>query len=98
MSTIKRYFYLTLVVLLTFTSLFSTVSINPVYAEETDASTFLFEADFNNETTGERPADFDVSEGGGTVEVTEVPDTSNKSVFLSDTSETADVKVSKSFD
>ncbi|MEK5444063.1 MULTISPECIES: pectate lyase [unclassified Fredinandcohnia] len=98
MSTIKRYFYLTLVVLLTFTSLFSTVSINPVYAEETDASTFLFEADFNNETTGERPADFDVSEGGGTVEVTEVPDTSNKSVFLSDTSETADVKLSKSFD
>ncbi|WP_223254387.1 pectate lyase [Bacillus sp. HNG] len=97
MNVFKRFGYLTLVVMLTLTSLFSTATNTLVNADETDASTFLFEADFNNEMTGEHPAEFDVSEGGGTILVTEVPDSTNKSVFLNDTSESADVNLSKSF-
>lgn len=98
MSVTKRFGYLLLVVLLTFTSMFSSVSINLVNAEETDDSSFLFEANFNEDITGEPPANFNVSENGGTIEVTEVPDLTNKSVFLNDTSETAYVNLSKSFD
>nr|BAB90989.1 pectate lyase P358 [Bacillus sp. P-358] len=98
MCVFKRLSYLTLVVMLAFTSLFSFTSIPLVKAEENIASTFLFEADFNNEITGEHPAEFDVSEGGGTIRVTEVPNDTNKSVFLDDTSETLDVNLNKSFD
>ncbi|MEH7381471.1 pectate lyase [Bacillus sp. JJ1533] len=98
MSILKRFGSLTLVIMLTFTSFFTTASISQVHAGKNDASTFLFEADFNDEITGEHPSEFNVSEGGGTILVTDVPDAANKSVFLNDTSETLDVNLNKSFE
>ena len=52
---------------------------------------------FDGTAAGEVPASFSVSAGGGTVRVAEVPDASNKSLFLEDTSTSTNVIASVSF-
>jgi len=68
-------------------------------AEESAAAVQTVVAEsFDGMTTGETPAGFSVSEGGGTVRVAEVPDAANKSLFLADTSASTHVLAGKSFD
>ncbi|WP_018930363.1 pectate lyase [Gracilibacillus lacisalsi] len=62
---------------------------------ETPEADFVFETDFNEDVTGEVPTNVDVSEGGGTVTVVDVPSEENKSVFLDDTSDDTNVILSK---
>ncbi len=62
------------------------------------AAQTVVEERFDDMTTGETPAGFSVSEGGGTVRVAEIPDAANKSLYLEDTSASTNVLAGKSFD
>ncbi|WP_205418625.1 pectate lyase [Paraliobacillus sediminis] len=90
----KRIGYLVMVAMLLFISVSSAIQPVRVSAEEVVS----FQTDFNDEITGDIPKDLDVSENGGTVRLVDLPDISNKSVFLNDTSDTTNVSLSKSFD
>ena len=68
------------------------------YAEEADSEKQVVSENFNSQITGEAPAGFAVSEGGGTVRIADLPDSSNKSVYLQDTSTSTNVALSKSFE
>ena len=68
------------------------------YAEEAASQKQVVGENFNSQLTGEAPAGFAVSEGGGTVRVAELPDSLNKSVYLQDTSTSTNVALSKSFE
>ncbi|WP_373229848.1 pectate lyase [Cohnella sp.] len=58
----------------------------------------VVESDFNNEAIGELPVGYSASEAGGTVRIAAVPDETNRSVYLDDTSDSTNVILSKSFD
>ncbi|SFL43446.1 pectate lyase, PelA/Pel-15E family [Gracilibacillus orientalis] len=94
----KRTVNVVLIFMLVFTTVFSTMPVTMVKAESDFNNVVIFEEDFNEDVTGEAPANLDVSEDGGEVTVEELPDADNKSVFLNDTSDSDDVLISKSME
>src|SRR5690625_7861017 len=83
----KRIGNIGLIFMLIFMNFFSSVPPKLVKAEVAEEQKVIFESDFDNDEVGEVPSEFDVLEDGGTVRVVEDPDTTNKSVFLDDTSD-----------
>lgn len=79
-------------------TLISSAFPNVGYAEDTAPVKQVVSENFNAQITGETPAGFAVSEGGGTVRTVELPEPSNKSVYLQDTSTSTNVALSKSFE
>ncbi len=79
-------------------ALFGSAWPSALHAEETASGKQVVSENFNAQITGEAPAGFAVSEGGGTVRTAELPDSSNKSVYLEDTSTSTNVALSKSFE
>ncbi|CAM3431532.1 pectate lyase [Marinicrinis lubricantis] len=67
-------------------------------AAESAAEMIVVDEDFNALETGKSPSSLIVSEAGGTVTVENMPDASNKSVYLNDTSDETNVIVSSSFE
>jgi pectinesterase len=63
----------------------------------TAQATTLTDHNFNSTTTGSQPSGFAISEAGGTVRAANVPSSSNKSVFLNDTSTSGLVSLKKTF-
>lgn len=61
------------------------------------AAAVLEDNNFNSIATGIQPTGYTISESGGTVRVTAVPSSSNRSVFLNDTSTSSLVSLKKSF-
>jgi pectinesterase len=57
----------------------------------------LTDTNFNSTSTGSTPSTYTVSESGGTVRVAGTPSSSNRSVFLNDTSTTTLVSAKKTF-
>ncbi len=94
----KRAVNVFLIFILLFTTIFSTMPVTLVKAESDFNNVVIFEEDFNDDETGQTPANLDVSEDGGAVTVEELPDADNKSVYLNDTSESDDVSISKSME
>ncbi|WP_100408016.1 pectate lyase [Bacillus solitudinis] len=79
-------------------SVMSTVPLTKgVSAEEGELNTVV-ESDFEQEEVGAEPSGFTIAESGGTVRISEDPESSNKYVHLNDTSEQTNVLLSKSFD
>lgn len=66
-------------------------------AGHAEAATPIVDANFNNVTVNAKPSGFTITEEGGTVRAAAVPSSSNKSVYLNDTSTTALVSLKKSF-
>ncbi|MGP4038471.1 pectate lyase [Gracilibacillus sp. D59] len=94
----KRTVNVFLIFMLVFTTVFSTMPVTLVKAASNFNNVVIFEDDFNDDQTGEAPANIEVSTAGGEVTVEDVPDADNKSVFLNDTSDSDDVQISKSFE
>ncbi|MFA9559566.1 pectate lyase [Evansella sp. AB-rgal1] len=93
----KRLGNCTLIFMIMFMSVFSSIPISFVKAADvSDENVFTFEANFNDDITGDVPGNVTVNEAGGTVRVVEVPDEANKSVFLEDTSDVTHVALYKS--
>ncbi|WP_199620690.1 pectate lyase [Paenibacillus alkalitolerans] len=93
----RKFLGLALAAALTVTPLLSVLP-NEARAEETSSGEPAVTETFDSQATGDVPAGFSVSEAGGTVRIAAVPDESNKSVHLNDTSETTNVMLSKSFE
>lgn len=79
-------------------TLLSSVMPSVGYAEDTASGKQVVSENFNAQITGEAPAGFAVSEGGGSVHVAELPDSLNKSVYLEDSSTSTNVALSKAFE
>lgn len=69
---------------------------NQVLAEE-KGQTIILE-DFNDQEVGESPRDFDKKEDSGSVKIVPVPNETNKSIFLEDTSDENHVQLSRKFE
>jgi len=63
----------------------------------TAAAAALTDTNFNSTSVGSMPSTYTVSEAGGTVRIAGTPSSSNRSVFLNDTSTTTLVSASKTF-
>jgi pectinesterase len=61
------------------------------------AAATLTDTNFNSTSVGSTPSTYTVVEGGGTVRIAGAPSSSNRSVFLNDTSTTTLVSLSKAF-
>ena len=79
------------------TVVLSTFLFGIIPASNALASMVLTDSNFNSTPAGSQPSGFTISEAGGTVRVGAVPSSSNRSVFLNDSSTTATVNLKKSF-
>jgi pectin methylesterase-like acyl-CoA thioesterase len=71
--------------------------ISMVPAGSIQAATVLADHNFNTASIGSQPSGFIVSEAGGTVRTAAVPSSSNRSVYLNDTSTSTLVSLKKTF-
>lgn len=98
MKRLKHSCKVALVCLFAVMSVLSVVSIPRVsYAAEAIDKVVL-ESNFDDDAIGQAPIGFEVSEGGGTVQVVDVPGAGSRSVYLHDTSEETNVILSQSFE
>jgi pectinesterase len=63
----------------------------------TAAAAVLTDTNFNSTSVGSAPSTYTISEAGGTVRIAGTPSSSNRSVFLNDTSTTTLVSAKKTF-
>lgn len=94
MNIVKRIGNLMLIIMLLFMSVSGAIPSLRVSAE----NTIIFESDFSDDETGVAPNNMEVYEEGGTVSVVDMLEMDNKAVYLDDTSDSTNVKLSKSFD